>query len=345
MEAHMASLFKRRSAKGSYWYIVYYLHGKVRMKSTRTSDKQLAKHLLEKFERDLLRIKEGLEPLDTFAPILLSEFTLLYLTERRKQGRSPKTVSMDKFCLERLTTYLGDCAFATITKSAVRHYRDHLAKTLRPASVSIELRTLRTACVWASEKPGTKYLRENPFSQKNLIPQPEHPKDPLCLSPDEKARFLEAVDDPEHKKLFLFYLLTAARRNEALDLSWGDIDLELKQITFRKTKTKRDRTIPISLELMQVVVSLDRSKPKPFPLKPDNVTRLFKRYTQRAGIRPEIHLHCLRHTVATDLVRKGVPMKKISELLGHSSIKTTEVYTHIVSDDLRDVADAITCTG
>ena len=233
----------------------------------------------------------------------------------------------------------------TISCDSVRRYKDHLMKAIKPASVSIELRTLRTAFNWAADKSGIKYVRENPFSQKNLIPSAEKPKDPLCLLPDEKERFLATIDDPDFKQLFSFYLLTAARRNEALNLIWDDIDLNLKQLTFRNTKTKNNRTIPISIELMQLILSLDRSRSKPFPFTPDNVTRRFKKYLLKAGLRKELHLHCLRHTAASDLIRNNKSLKKVSEFLGHSSIKTTEIYTHVIADDLRDLADTLTCVG
>jgi len=185
----------------------------------------------------------------------------------------------------------------------------------------------------------------NPFAKKGMIPRVEAKNIPLCLFPDEKARFLSAINNGKHLQLFKFYLLTGCRRNEALNLQWSDIDLEQKQLTFRKTKTKKERTLPISLELMQVVMSLDRSQPKPFDYSPHWVSHLFKHYRDKAGIRKSLHLHCLRHTAASDLVRKGIHLKKIAKMLGHSSTATTEIYTHVVPNDLLEAADALTCVG
>ncbi|MBU0518092.1 site-specific integrase [bacterium] len=157
--------------------------------------------------------------------------------------------------------------------------------------------------------------------------------------------FFAAIDNEDYKLLFQFLLLTGCRRGEAIKLAWDDIDLENKKIVFRQTKSGNDRVIPISLELMQIVMALDRIKSKPFPYHPDWLTHLFKKYLKRSGIEKDFHLHCLRHTAATDLVRQRIPLTQIKDFLGHSSVKVTEIYTHSLPEDLQQVAEALTCVG
>ena len=96
---------------------------------------------------------------------------------------------------------------------------------------------------------------------------------------------------------------------------------------------------------MQIILQLDRSRSRPFDYGPDWVSRLFKRYLVKSGIQKDLHLHCLRHTAASDLVRQGVHLRKIQKFLGHSSLKMTEIYTHVLPEDLREVADALSCVG
>lgn len=144
---------------------------------------------------------------------------------------------------------------------------------------------------------------------------------------------------------FKFLLLTGCRRGEAFNLQWTDIDLDEKQISFRKTKAKVDRRIPIELELLQVIMAFDRKQPKPFNYTAGWVTRLFGRYRDKVGIRKDLHLHSLRHTSATDLLRKGFHLKQIAEFLGHTNTNTTEIYTWVLSEDLRELAEAVTCVG
>lgn len=342
----MATLFKRKKKDGGHvWYVTGYLIGKHFMRSTGTGDKKLAMEVLRKIEDDNVRIAEGLKPIEKITPILLSEFVKVYLADRERQGRAQRTISTDAYSLRRLLNFTGDCTLTSVTEDVVRRYREFKDKTIKPASASIELRALRAALNWAVEKPGEKYLRHNPFRQKHIIPSTEVKKIPLCLSPEEKVRFLRAIGDVTHVRLFKFFLLTGCRRGEAVNLKWSDIDFEQKQLTFRKTKTKKDRTVPINLELMQVLLSLDPSQPKPFSYGPDWVSHLFKRYLRKAGIQKNLHLHCLRHTAATDLVRQGVHLTKIQKFLGHSSVKVTEIYTHVLPEDLREVAEALSCVG
>ena len=271
----------------------------------------MAKEALRKIEEDIARIEMGIEPIEQIKPILLSEFIREYLEYRQRQGMAPKTVSMDSQALNRLLALTDDSSLSAISQVAVLKFKETMLATLKPVSVSIELRTLRAAFNWAVEKTGTKYLRHNPFRQKALIPSNEGRKIPKCFSPDEKAKFLSVIDNPQHERLFKFFLLTGCRRGEALNLQWSDIDLEQKQLTFRQTKCNKDRTLPITVELMQIILSLDRSNPRPFNYQPNSVTRQFKRYLHKAGIEKDLHLHNLRHTAASDLVRQGVHLTKI----------------------------------
>lgn len=340
------TLYRRRKRGGGFvWHIAYYYGGKHHTKSTETADKGLALEVMKKLDEDLIRTKRGLQPFGGVETITLSKFIDLYLVERRKVGKAERTIETDAYALGRLLDILGDCDLTSITIEAARRYRDYKLETIKPASASIELRAIRAAFNWAVEKPGAKYLYANPFKQKGLIPTPQGRKAPPDFQPGREARFLGVVKDEDHRRLFQFFLLSAARRSRALNLTWPDIDLSGKQITFRRTKTKRDRVIPINLELMQVVLSLDRSQPKPFNYAADWITHLFRRYLQKAAITRPMSLHGLRHTCASDMVRAGVHLTKIKDFLGHTSVKTTEIYTHVLPEDLREAAEALTCVG
>ncbi|MCX6640615.1 MAG: site-specific integrase [bacterium] len=315
------------------------------MRSTGTSDKTLAHEVMKKIKEDAVRRSRGLEPIETVESILLSEFIAVYLTERKKDGKMPRTIETDSYALGRLLNRIGDCSLISITKESARKYKGYKLENVKPVSASIELRSIRAAFNWALEKPGTKYLYSNPFKQKGLIPTVPGRTIPPIFSPEEKARFLESIEDENHKRLFKFFLLTGCRRAEAVNLKWADIDFEQKQLTFRRTKTKRDRAIPINLELMQILIALDRTQAKPFSFGSDWISHLFERYLRRAKIDRPMSLHGLRHTCASDMVRAGVHLTKIQKFLGHTSVKTTEIYTHVLPEDLREAAEVLSCVG
>ncbi|HEX7344408.1 MAG TPA: site-specific integrase [bacterium] len=159
---------------------------------------------------------------------------------------------------------------------------------------------------------------------KDIFLKQESDNLPRCLSPDEKKRFFEKIGREDLRCYFQLLVLTGCRRNEALHLEWHNVDWERRQITFRKTKSKSDRIMRIGLELMQILLKLDSKQPRPFNLKSDYVTPAFKKIAALAGLNNGLHLHCLRHTAASDLVRQGVRLSKVQKLPGHTSAQITE---------------------
>jgi len=160
---------------------------------------------------------------------------------------------------------------------------------------------------------------------------------------------------------------TGMRLNEIVSLKWKNVDLNNKIITVGDeeftTKGREQRFIPICDEAMEVlfrrekaVVSSQNKSPnvlvhhlcvdgnsnyvfcksKGVKFTGDYFSKRFKSACLKAGIDKSIHFHSLRHSFASNLVQKGVSLYKIKELLGHSSISTTEIYSHLNLDSLRD---------
>jgi len=120
------------------------------------------------------------------------------------------------------------------------------------------------------------------------------------------------------------------RRNEALELSWNDIDIRRQIMTIRgeTSKTSRSRQIPINGELQTVFNDWKVEKTgRLFPgYYPNQVSMKFRRWAREIGLPDNIKLHTLRATFACHLIRKGVDIYTVSKLLGHHSVKMTEKY-------------------
>ncbi|MBU0518093.1 phage integrase SAM-like domain-containing protein [bacterium] len=170
-------------------YVSYMDQGKSRMKSTGTSNKKLAEKSRLEIEENQQRRKNGLEPVLKIESILLCDFIDIYLEDRKRLEKAHRTITTDEYALKRLMTYTGDVALNTIDDNLIRKYRDHKLQQIKPTSLAIELRTLKAAFSWAVGKPGKKYLRRNPFKQKDLTPATKNRKIPLCFSPEEKKHF------------------------------------------------------------------------------------------------------------------------------------------------------------
>jgi len=143
---------------------------------------------------------------------------------------------------------------------------------------------------------------------------------------------------------------TGLRVSEACALRWKDIDVATGQLMVRQGKGSKDRTLwigDVDLAMLQswrerqardvagspehVFTTLDGN-----PVSPRYVGAMVHRLTARAGIEKSIHPHTLRHTFATDLYRQTKDLLTTAEALGHASVATTEVYTHLVNDEVRD---------
>jgi integrase/recombinase XerD len=128
------------------------------------------------------------------------------------------------------------------------------------------------------------------------------------------------------------------RRSEAYFLTINDIDLDKKLLFIRQGKGYKDRYVPMNervCERMQMFIYQHRkawkiSHNRLIPLSKDGIYAYFKSIRKASGLSPEISLHTLRHSIATHLLQNGMKVEQISKFLGHSSLDSTQVYTHLV---------------
>jgi integrase/recombinase XerD len=190
-------------------------------------------------------------------------------------------------------------------------------------------------------------IKVNPFRK---IKKPKPPEVmPLFFSEDEFNTLLSSVHSKDFRELCITALLSGLRLGELLALRWNDIDFYSKVIQVKNsetftTKTRKNRIVPMSEELFRLL--RDRKEniknesmfvfhnEKGKPLKEQTISQQFKKHVINAGINNKLHFHSLRHSFATHLVKKGVPLFAIQKLLGHSTSKTTEIYSHLLPQQL-----------
>lgn len=180
------------------------------------------------------------------------------------------------------------------------------------------------------------------------------------MSYEEVRRLLSTIDEAGDAQFALYtrvVLYTGCRRNEILFLRWEDINLAQQTLTIHQYKTKRVLVLPINKALLNVLKELEfqekgyvfqsnscsrRAKFKDQPWHECYATHHFKKYVLAAGLSPHYSLHSLRHTYATYLRQKGVPLDIVQKLLGHASPRvTSETYDHSVALHFRAQADLV----
>jgi integrase len=252
-------------------------------------------------------------------------------------------------------------------RAAVRRYQRGSVPVPKPPGLdSKTLRNIHAALRTALEDAVTlKYIKHNPAAA--IKPPRVERKQRAVWTPAQTQAFLRALPSDRLKALFLLELTTGIRRGHLCGLKWGNVDLDQGRITptdsrivlHGRARDKRggktanaDKTIAIDT---RTVAALRRWRAEQDeirrlrgpdyegedlvfttefgrPLHPQNLVDLIERYAAEAGV-PRITFHDLRHTYATAALEGGVPMKVVSERIGHSNVSfTMATYAHVRSD-------------
>jgi len=151
---------------------------------------------------------------------------------------------------------------------------------------------------------------------------------------------------------------TGLRLSEAINLRWKDIDLNACQVMVRQGKGAKDRTLwtgPDNIEALTAWRERQKRECSGDPdvvfstkdgetLDPSYVRKMVKRYAKRAGIVKTISPHTLRHTFASDLLRHNPNIRIVQKALGHANLATTQIYTHIVDEELEGALKSFRCS-
>jgi len=173
------------------------------------------------------------------------------------------------------------------------------------------------------------------------LPLPKVSKNlPVVLSPEQVQQLLAAAQTPDRRLLVLLLLSTGLRRSEAAAITLDQVDLEHRQLRVRG-KGNKERLVPLTAEVVEAIQQhlasreptackhLFISRVTGEPLTGGGVYKVIRPSLKRAGLDGQgITPHKLRHTFATHLVRNGVDVRTVQELLGHSDLGTTAKYLH-----------------
>ncbi|PSQ97549.1 MAG: hypothetical protein BRD55_01360 [Bacteroidetes bacterium SW_9_63_38] len=287
-----------------------------------------------------------------------------FLETKKEAGLRPNTIEVYHYVLKGLKEHTPPGVMVRdVAPEHVRAYV-HEPKEVAGEEESVSNATKRhrhshlsTFFRWAIDQG---WADENPVEEVKK-PRKEETKKAF-LSPDDVEKVLAAVDayrnlrldepgptpnDDWLKQMIIVAVSTGLRRGELLNLRWMDVDFETGRLYVRsredfKAKNGDERAVPLVGDARSKLEELnDCRSPDPTdhvffddrgePPKPDRVTRRFKFYVRKAKLphREDLSFHSCRHTTASWLTMNGAPRKAISEILGHTTTRMTERYSHL----------------
>ena len=182
-------------------------------------------------------------------------------------------------------------------------------------------------------KPRTLYELQRPKSYKSL---------PNTLSEKEVIKLLRLTTNLKHKCILSLMYSGGLRLSEIINLRIADIRSDDMTIFVKGAKGKKDRQTILSQQLLKLLrIYFIKYRPAYWLIEGSSggqysrtsINKLFRTAAKRANIPPWSTPHTLRHSFATHLMQQGVNLRYIQTLLGHSSPKTTEIYTHVIKVD------------
>jgi len=171
---------------------------------------------------------------------------------------------------------------------------------------------------------------------------------PIVLTKNEVLRLFDATDTLKSNLILQMIYSSGLRVSEVVNLKKENLDFEEGLGWVRAGKGKKDRMILLSRKLSKKLQKHIKKNSewiylfsKIKPLNTRGIQKIVQKATFKAGINKDVHPHTLRHSFATHLLENGTDLRKIQTLLGHSSIATTQIYTHISKEQIKSVKNPL----
>ena len=279
-------------------------------------------------------------------------------------GRSPKTIANYQLYLERFIDFAGDITVDKITSEVIRRYRLWLNRyknettneELSLITQSYHLIALRGFLTYLSRRDITSLAAD-----KIILPKTAR-KQVTFLQYDEVVRMINQIPtDTEaglrDRAIVELLFSSGLRVSELVNLNRDHINLSRREFMVRG-KGQKDRPVFISKSAAEHVSSYLDARTDSLPalflsysrrnaapnlsgdyrrLSARSIQRMISQYAQLAGITKHVSPHTMRHSFATDLLMNGADLRSVQSLLGHSNISTTQVYTHVTDQHLKDI--------
>lgn len=246
--------------------------------------------------------------------------------ELKLKGYSSLTVANYKRVVSQ---FLKNCSEERIEKENVREHFVHLVNNDYEKS---------TICTYASIlKMFFEFLGRKDLISEVIFPKQEK-KLPDVLTKDEVNKLLQNASNKRDLAIIRLLYASGLRVSELVALDRDSI--EGNQIRVRSGKGKKDRVVYIDDGTVRILNEYLNEKKdgsdKLFEITVRNIQKIVKKTAERAGIKKKVSPHVLRHSFATHLLENGADIVVIRDLLGHTNLSTTQIYTHVTDEHRKE---------
>ena len=316
--------------------------------STRTKNKSVAEIFLESIRRQI-SLKEIKTVNQQSRPETNVNYFLKEYSNNIKACKSQKYWKSVNHACNNFNIQFGNKYLSELKYQEIENYFSSLFNKSKYSAYS-QFRNLRAAFNKAVDY---ELIKTNPLSKFRF---PKIPKGiPVFITFDELEQILKNVRSTIYGEVYKFAFYTGMRRGEILNLKWSNVDFTSRLIYLKNTtdfflKNKKERILPMHERIFELLNLIkDRKlnseyvfiKNNGIKLTADVVTENFRYAVKKTSLSPKIHFHTLRHSFASNLVRHGVSLLIVKELLGHEDVATTMIYSHLRRDDLFDAVKRI----
>lgn len=218
-----------------------------------------------------------------------------------------------------------------------KEYVQLLLKKENPSSVSVTVSAI-------------EFFYRTVLRKKLILPHPKRNKQlPTVLTIEEVKKLIQATTNSKHNLIIKLLYGCGLRVSEITNLKKQDFDFGEELIFIRQAKGKKDRVVRLPQSMKEELMAFAKFNQDEyfFPsnrggkLSTATIQKIIQKSTKKAGINKRTHPHTLRHSHATHLLEQGIDLRIIQKLLGHSDIKTTQIYIHISSQTIKKVKSPI----
>jgi integrase/recombinase XerD len=268
-----------------------------------------------------------------------------YINELILQGKSPKTIDCYSRCLRQIAEYFNVCP-DHMTTEELKVYFLFLVEHKSWSAVKITRNAIQFFY---------KHVLHRPWLWVNITKPPKQQPIQDVLSVTEVEAIINTTRKLRYQTYYLVTYSLGLRLSESLNLTVADIDSHLMRVHLRYTKSKKDRFVPLPQATLLALrrywqthrhptLIFPGGKPpyirngKPMVMDKGGVQKTIKIVAKECGISKNVHVHTLRHSIATHMLERGCSLRSIQVFLGHADPKTTAIYTRMTEETAQNSA-------